>query len=379
MDDNQLSVYSLEMADLICNIFASIEGLSKDIYKYLSNKETGIQPLIEHEEQRINSIKGTKAELREPKFDEDALKSLDLIWDLSSKKIEVSSDLIFFTKELSLIKPLNKIICCNDCCNDRSLNDAYQSIKHNRIANIKKATVKNVIEALGALYILCLYGKYAVKPVTMDDGISPEPSLVDLYSNFNQLHDSKLFVSEPFNVIIDNLESLEEMSDNQNNVEQDKILKDFSISKIRESLFLVQDQDILLDEVFFGYQFDRAREKEPDKNMSIFTPNRFICGVNASSCINVPIRENIGFGGYITSWEGENFHFIKANGYDRNIVLNTYCFYDIDDIDDIENNKPKNKCKPLYNWKKLKERLAYQKEEAADYANAANQKQDLLQ
>ena len=373
MDDNQLGVYSLEMADIICNVFASIEGLSKDIYKYLSNKETGIKPLIEHEEQRMNCIKGTKAELREPKFDEDALKSLDLIWDLSSKKIEVSSDLIFFTKELSLINPLNKIICGND----RSLNDAYQSIKHNRIANIKKATVKNVIEALGALYILCLYGKYAVKPVTADEYMSPEPSLVDLYSNFNQSHVSKLFISEPFNVVIGNLEYLEKMSDDQN-IEQDKVLKDFSISKIRESLFLVQDQDILLDAVFFGYQFDRAREKEPDKNMSIFTPNRFICGVNASSCINVPIRENIGFGfgGYITSWEGENFHYIKANGYDRNVVLNTYCFYD---IDDIENNKLKNKCEPLYNWKKLKERLAYQKKEAADYANAANQKQDLLQ
>ena len=354
MDDNQLGVYSLEMADIICNVFASIEGLSKDIYKYLSNKETGIKPLIEHEEQRMNCIKDTKAERREPKFDEDALKSLDLIWDLSSKKIEVSSDLIFFTKELSLINPLNKIICGND----RSLNDAYQSIKHNRIANIKKATVKNVIEALGALYILCLYGKYAVKPVTTDEYMSPELSLVDLYSNFNQLHDSKLFVSEPFNVIIDNLESLEEMSDNQNNVEQDKILKNFSISKIRESLFLVQDQDLLLDEVFFGYQFDMVNKRDPYQNKSIFNPTRFILGE-----VHIPVRDSIGFGGYITSWEGENFQYIKANGYDRQVVLNTYCFYD------KENNKPKIKCAPLYNWRHLKEQLENQKREVQLYVN----------
>lgn len=357
MDDNQLGVYSLEMADIICNVFASIEGLSKDIYKYLSNKETGIKPLIEHEEQRMNCIKGTKAELREPKFDEDALKSLDLIWDLSSKKIEVSSDLIFFTKELSLINPLNKIICGND----RSLNDAYQSIKHNRIANIKKATVKNVIEALGALYILCLYGKYAVKPVTADEYMSPEPSLVDLYSNFNQSHVSKLFISEPFNVVIGNLEYLEKMSDDQN-IEQDKVLKDFFLSKIRESLFLVQDQDSLLDEVFFCYHFDKKNNRDPYQNKSIFGLSRLFSGP-----INISTREDIGFGGYITSWEGENFQYIKAKGYDRNVVLNTYCFYD------IENNELKNKCEPLYNWKKLKERLERKKEEVADCSNITNQ------
>ena len=205
------------------------------------------------------------------------------------------------------------------------------------------------------MVLLC---KYAVKPVTTDEYMSPELSLVDLYSNFNQLHDSKLFVSEPFNVIIDNLESLEEMSDNQNNVEQDKILKNFSISKIRESLFLVQDQDLLLDEVFFGYQFDMVNKRDPYQNKSIFNPTRFILGE-----VHIPVRDSIGFGGYITSWEGENFQYIKANGYDRQVVLNTYCFYD------KENNKPKIKCAPLYNWRHLKEQLENQKREVQLYVN----------
>ena len=61
---------------------------------------------------------------------------------------------------------------------------------------------------------------------------------------------------------------------------------------------------------------------------------------------------SIGFGGYITSWEGENFQYIKAKGYDRNIILNTYCFYD---------DKGKIKCASLYNWKRLKEQLEAQK------------------
>lgn len=358
IDDNQTKVYSLELADLIVNVFSSIEGLSKDIYKFFSNEETGVEFFINVENKRKNKFlekhpNTSDDKIPEVKFD-DALKYLNCFWDVSSKKIKISSDLIYLSEESSFITPIHNI-----CYGGRKLNKAYQSIKHDRIANIKNATVNNAIESLGALYILCVYGKYAVKPAT-DWCMLPETSLVDLYSNFNQSYDSKLFVSEPFNVIIGNLKYLEEISDNQN-IEQDKVLKNFFLSKIRESLFLVQDQDLLLDEVFFGYQFDMVNKRDPYQNKSIFNPTRFILGE-----VHIPVRDSIGFGGYITSWEGENFQYIKANGYDRQVVLNTYCFYD------KENNKPKIKCAPLYNWKKLKERLAYQKKEAAA-ANAENQ------
>ena len=374
IDDNQTNVYSLELADLIVNVFSSIEGLSKDIYKFFSNEETGVEFFINVENKRkskfLEKHPGTSDnKIPEVKFD-DALKYLNCFWDLSSKKIKISSDLIYLTEKSSFITPINDI-CPLSRSAKRELNKAYQSIKHDRIANIKNATVNNAIESLGALYILCVYGKYAVKPAT-DWCMLPETSLVDLYSNFNQSCDSKLFVSEPFNVIIGNLKSLEEMSDNQN-LEQDKVLKDFSISKIRESLFLVQDQTPLLDEVFFGYHLDRNNKSDPDLNKSMFQHfSRLIIKGEDSSLYSIPVRENIGFGGYITSWEGENFQYIKANGYDRQVVLNTYCFYD------KENNKPKIKCAPLYNWRKLKEQLEAQKKESANCANAVNQNQDLL-
>lgn len=361
IDDNQRNVYSLELADLIVNVFSSIEGLSKDIYKFFSNEETGVPLFINAENKRKNEFleknPNTSDKMPEPKFDDDALRYLNYFWDLTSKKIKISSDLIYLSEESSSITPLADI-----CYGKRELNEAYQSIKHDRIANMHNATVNNAIKSLGALYILCVYAKYAVKPATYWC-TSPKTSVVDLYSNFNQSLDSKLFVSKFFNVVIGNLEYLE----NNQNIEQDKILRGFSISKIRESLFLVQDQIPLLDELFFGYQFDKQSNRSPYQNKSIFAfGSRFFCGP-----ISFPIRESIGFGGYITSWKGENFQYIKANGYDRNVVLNTYCFYDIE-------NHGKIKCAPLYNWKKLKERLECKKKEAADFVNAVNQKTDLL-
>ena len=359
IDDNQADVYSLELADLIVNVFSSIEGLSKDIYKFFSNEETGVPLFINAENKRKNEFLKTHPntaidKIPEPKFDDDALKYLNYFWDLSSKKIRISSNLIYLSEKLSSITPIYNI-----CYGEHELNQAYQNIKHDRIANIRNATIINAIKSLGALYILCVYGKYVVKPAT-DWSVSPKTSLVDLYSNFNQSYDSKLFVSKPFNVIIGNLKYLEEMSDNQN-FEQNKVLKGFSISKIRESLFLVQDQTPLLDEVFFGYYFDKKNNKDPYQNKSIFSFGRLVF-----DSVNIPMRMNIGFGGYITSWEGENFQYIKAKGYDRNIILNTYCFHD---------DKEKIKCASLYNWKRLKEQLEAQKKESA---NAANQNQDLL-
>ena len=356
IDDNQTDVYSLELADLIVNVFSSIEGLSKDIYKFFSNKETGVPLFINAENKRKNEFleknPNTSDEMPEPKFDKDALKYLNYFWDLSFKKIKISSDLIYLSEESSYITPIYNI-----CYGKRKLNKAYQSIKHDRIANITEATVHNAIESLGALYILCVYGKYAVKPA-IDCCVSPKTSLVDLYSNFNQSYDSKLFVSKPFNVIIGNLKYLEEMPDNQN-IEQDKVLKGFSISKIRESLFLVQDQAPLLDEVFFGYQVDIKSDTDPYHNKTMFPHNnRIVLKTADSSCISFPVQGSIGFGGYIASWKEGNFQYIKANGYDRQVVLNTYCFYE---------NKVKIKCAPLYNWKRLKEQLEAQKKEVLFY------------
>ena len=357
IDDNQTDVYSLELADLIVNVFSSIEGLSKDIYKFFSNEETGVPLFINAENKRKNEFLKKHPntaidKIPEPKFDGDALKYLNYFWDLSSKKIRISSNLIYLSEKLSSITPIYNI-----CYGEHELNQAYQSIKHDRIANIRNATIINAIKSLGALYILCVYGKYVVKPAT-DWSVSPKTSLVDLYSNFNQSYDSKLFVSKPFNVIIGNLKYLEEMSDNQN-FEQNKVLKGFSIPKIRESLFLVQDQDSLLDEVFFGYQSNIKSGTDPYSNKSMFPHNnRIVLKVDDSSCINIPVQGSIGFGGYIASWEEGNFQYIKANGYDRQVVLNTYCFYE---------NKVNIKCAPLYNWKQLKKQLETQKKEVLFY------------
>ena len=389
IDDKQTDVYSLELADLIVNVFSSIEGLSKDIYKFLSNEETGIGTLICFEQNRVNEIrnrssKGNKSnntdtdkdpveittsnsklevvkkkKIPEPKFDCDALIALDSIWGLSCKKIKISSDLIYLTEESSFITPLYNIYY-----NKRELNKAYQSIKHDRITNIKNATVKNAIESLGALYILCLYGKYAVKPVNdFSSLLDPEPSFVDLYSTFNPSCGSKLFISEPFNLILNDLEYLEKISDIRN-IEQNRVLKDFSIDKLKESIFLVQDQDVLLDELFWSYYQDKSNGLNPRQELSLFKLNSFVLRsgntINGFKIERVLSRHSIHFGGYLNSWERENFQGIKACGYDRNIVLNTFCHV-------VDSKGEKVECAPLCKWARLKDILDEQKKEVKQY------------
>ena len=389
IDEHQINVYSLELADLIVNVFSSIEGLSKDIYKYLSDEETGTEVLICFEQRRKDKIRKrlsrnqsdqdnqstNEITIPEPKFDYDALKALDLIWSLFSKKIKVSSDLIYLDEELSSITPLYNILHKSkdklDKCDEYNLNKAYQKIKHDRIANIKDATVKNAIESLGALYILCLYGEYAIKPA--NDLCEPsEPSFVDLYSSFNPSCGSKLFVSEPFKVILSDLKLLEKLSDNQNiDIDQDKLLKGFSVDKIKESIFLIQDQEPLLNEVFYSYYLDKANGLDPCKEISIFKTNSLVMvsskNSKDSTIDRFLFRYGIHFGGYLESWnnekEEENFQYIRACGYDRKVVLNTFCHYVL--IKD-SNKKPKRrevKCAYIYNWKQLKKQLLTQKSE----------------
>src|SRR5690606_30544778 len=88
----------------------------------------------------------------------DCLQLLEDSWLLSKKKLIVSASNFYFQNdENNILAPLLK-------ANKRGSSScdwkkAYQAVKHNRTLNLHKGNIKNLLRALGALFILKLYFK----------------------------------------------------------------------------------------------------------------------------------------------------------------------------------------------------------------------------
>ncbi len=107
-------------------------------------------------------------------FDTDCLELLENSWHLSKKKLAISAVNFFLSDDQRIITPLRK-------ANKRGTSgakwkQAYQALKHDRINSLKQATIKNLIDALGALYILNLYYKDACTVST--DAIEKDSSRI---------------------------------------------------------------------------------------------------------------------------------------------------------------------------------------------------------
>lgn len=91
-------------------------------------------------------------------FDTDCLALLEKIWKLSKKKITVSAVNLFLTDTKNIIlTPLHK--SDKRGSSGSKWKQAYQAVKHDRRNSLKKATLENLLYAMGALYILNLYYK----------------------------------------------------------------------------------------------------------------------------------------------------------------------------------------------------------------------------
>lgn len=135
IDDSQINVYSVKIAELLIRTVVEFESLAKNLY--FANG-------------------GAKADENDFYFDTDCMAYLVNIWDIDKKVVMVSSPVLFFEKEENIIlTPLHKT-------NKRSTSSAdwckaYQAVKHNRVKDLQKGNIKNLIRALAALYILNLY------------------------------------------------------------------------------------------------------------------------------------------------------------------------------------------------------------------------------
>ena len=147
IDDTQLKVYSIHIGELIVRCVTEIEAISKRLYEILGGNMNPID-----DDGRTRSLY----------FDTDCLALIENRWKLSTKEIVIENEYFYIeNEENKKLIPLKKAHIRSGA----SWNKAYQAIKHNRFYNLNKATIKNLLDALGALYILNVYYKDEVKKI----------------------------------------------------------------------------------------------------------------------------------------------------------------------------------------------------------------------
>lgn len=175
-DDQQINVYSTEIADIIISICTKIESVAKDIY------ENHIWPFQKDNKETPLSFSGKTFKVekwtrKEWKFDYNCIKEIDIKFGISKKDIQIKLERFNFEEYGDTIFPFfdfdgecnggkweygisdtlsKKVVKCHykniDWCK------SYQSLKHNYIQSIEEhGTLKNAIMSLSALYVLLIY------------------------------------------------------------------------------------------------------------------------------------------------------------------------------------------------------------------------------
>ena len=133
---SQLETFSPHIADLLIRTCVEIEAISKELYyNFGGPKARGDKDIY---------------------FDEDCLKLIDIRCKTHKKVVVVSCVSFNLTKDENLnFKPLKE-------AHKRQGTDwekAYQALKHDRYSSLSKGTVKSLLHAMGALYLLNIYLK----------------------------------------------------------------------------------------------------------------------------------------------------------------------------------------------------------------------------
>lgn len=140
IDDKQINVYSMRIADLLLRTVVEIEALSKKLYF-----DNG----------------GDKADNQDLYYDTDCLALLEEKWAISKRKVQViGTDLYLNNKENLVLTPLHKSFKRGTSGADWA--KAYQAIKHNRVKSLEKGTIKNLMRAMAALFLLNIYNSQKV-------------------------------------------------------------------------------------------------------------------------------------------------------------------------------------------------------------------------
>ncbi|MDR0221375.1 MAG: hypothetical protein LBI54_08245 [Lachnospiraceae bacterium] len=145
-DDTQIDTYSIKNVELLMRCAIEIEAISKELYRQMGGA-------IDADGKKTVTKPDGSVETEFVKYDFDCLKLLDVKWKLSKKQIIVFSSKMYFVKdENKILHPLK-----NAHKGEQKWQKRYQGVKHNRNAELKSATIRSLLKAMGALYILNLY------------------------------------------------------------------------------------------------------------------------------------------------------------------------------------------------------------------------------
>ncbi len=133
-NSTQLGTFSPHIADLLVNCCVQIESISKELYFDIGGeKERGSSNIW---------------------FDEDCLKLIDKKWDTHGKKVIIAAPGFNLTEENNrVITPLKNAHKRKGTFWEK----AYQAVKHDRYTMLHNGSIKALIHALAALYLLNLY------------------------------------------------------------------------------------------------------------------------------------------------------------------------------------------------------------------------------
>lgn len=145
IDDFQMNVYSMKIADLLIRTSVEIESIAKELY--FANG-------------------GTAPTTGDLYFDTDCLKYLNDKWNLEKKMVTIVCPHMYLSESERVIFPLEK-------CSERGKGvwkRAYQAVKHDRVRCLKKGDIKSFVWALAALYLLNVYYRDFVVELGGDSG-----------------------------------------------------------------------------------------------------------------------------------------------------------------------------------------------------------------
>lgn len=143
IDDAQLNVYSLKIAELLIRTVVEIEAISKDLFA---------------------AAGGTFAE-GNPFFDTDCLAYLEKQWGIERRVVFVTSSHVYLSKGQKTLCPLKDA----SRRGKGAWKKAYNAVKHNGRIDVKQGNIGNLMSALAALYLLNVYYKGFSAPLEVGD------------------------------------------------------------------------------------------------------------------------------------------------------------------------------------------------------------------
>jgi len=171
IDNNQLDVYSIKIADLILRTVSESECIAKELCK-----KNNIE------------FKNSDGAISDKVIFQEYIEKLDSVYNMKKKLVSFefnNSSHDTFTEKLM---PFNMQSDESDDKSESALSwyESYNNIRHDRIAHLPEANLKNLIYAMSALFLLNIYYLdevfYSIKDDNLDMILNKIDSFSDVFS-----------------------------------------------------------------------------------------------------------------------------------------------------------------------------------------------------